>query len=451
MDATKPLHFRPSRRKFLAGLGALSLGQPTMAALAQTGPTLDGRTLGLTPGADTDQSGLFQAALDLAASTGVPLFLSGGNYNVSAISLPSNLKIFGVPGTVVLKAAAAGPVLSAHDRAHIFIEGIDIDGARGGNDSGNLIQLFGCEDVRLTAMGVRNGSESGIYLENCEGSVTYCMVSDFRINAIHAQNSAGLILSHNNIKNCGNGGIRVWRYENGHDGTIVTGNRVSNILSDSGNGQNGNGINIFRADEVIVSDNNITGCDFSAVRANSTNNTIIRGNICTQSREVAIFSEFAFTGSIIADNLIDQAAQGISITNFSDGGRLAVCSGNIVRNIWPSSPTNPDTSPAGIFAEADTAITGNVVETVPGIGILAGWGPYLRNVLIANNVVRDTRIGIGASVAEGAGVARISGNLIADASDVAIAALAWRDIMGTDRAQNLDQFETLTVENNTVS
>lgn len=451
MDATKPLHFRPNRRKFLAGLGVIGLAQPAMAALAQNTPVLDARNLGLVADADFDQSAVFQTALDTAARTGVALFLPSGGYRVSAINLPSNLKLFGIAGASVLKAAAAGPVLTAWDRAHISIEGIDIDGARGNNDAGDLIHLSNCDDISLMAMGVRRGSESGIYLENCSGSVTRCDIFGFRLNGIHAQNSAGLILSQNTIAECGNGGIRVWRYESGPDGTIVTGNRITKILSDSGNGQNGNGINIFRADEVIVADNNITGCAFSAIRANSTNNTIIRGNICTQSQEVAIFSEFAFTGSIIADNLVDQAAQGISITNFDNGGRLAICSGNIVRNIWPSSPTNPDTSPAGIYAEADTAITGNVVENVPGVGIGAGWGPYLRNVLVSNNIVRDTQIGIAVSVAEGAGAARIAGNLISGAERVAIAGMAWTEFVGSDLAVTPDQFAKITIDGNTVS
>ena len=176
----------------------------------------------------------------------------------------------------------------------------------------------------------------------------------------------------------------------GPDGTIITENTISDIRSGSGNGQNGNAINVFRADGVIVANNVASDVDFSAVRLNSTKDCLVRGNVGSECREVAIFSEFAFSGSVIAENIIDGAAAGISITNFNDGGRLAVCQGNIVRNIYPSSPTNPDTRPFGIFAEADTAITGNVIEEVPGIGIGAGWGEYLRDVLISGNVIRET-------------------------------------------------------------
>lgn len=177
---------------------------------------------------------------------------------------------------------------------------------------------------------------------------------------------------------------------------------------------------------------------------------MISGNELRNCREVALFSEFGFSGSVISGNIIDQAAQGISMPNLDSGGYLAVCTGNIVRNIWPSSPTNPDTSPVGIFAEADAAITSNLVENVPGLGIGAGWGEYLRNVVIANNVVRKTLYGIGVSVAPGAGKAQITGNLISEVEKTPIGAFKWREPAG-DLSKTPDLFDTVTVAGNTVS
>src|SRR5690606_27029986 len=135
------------------------------------------------------------------------------------------------------------------------------------------------------------------------------------------------------------------------DPTIISGNRIARIdWRGGGNGQNGNGVNVFRADGVIVAGNHIADCAFTAVRLNGTRNTQVSGNVCLNSGEVAIFSEFAFSGSVIANNIVDGAAGGISITNLDNGGQLAVCSGNIVRNIFPRSRVNPDTSPYGIYA-----------------------------------------------------------------------------------------------------
>ena len=97
---------------------------------------------------------------------------------------------------------------------------------------------------------------------------------------------------------------------------------------------------------------------------------------------MALYVEFAFEGAIVANNLIDGGNGGISFANFFEhGGRLGVCSGNIVRNIR-GGPTYPDGNlqiGAGIAAEADVAITGNVVEDAVW-GLQLGWGPYLRDV-----------------------------------------------------------------------
>ena len=68
----------------------------------------------------------------------------------------------------------------------------------------------------------------------------------------------------------------------------------------------------------------------------------------------------------------------------------------------------------GIAVEADTAVTGNVIENAPTAGIMLGWGHYLRDVAATGNVVRKADIGIAVSVATGAGTALIANNVIAD-------------------------------------
>jgi putative cofactor-binding repeat protein len=59
--------------------------------------------------------------------------------------------------------------------------------------------------------------------------------------------------------------------------------------------------------------------------------------------------------------------------------------GNLVRNLSLTGPYVPEdgTFGTGIGVEADTAITGNVVDSAPKFGLALGWGPYLRNVTIA--------------------------------------------------------------------
>ncbi|MCS6759746.1 MAG: hypothetical protein MO852_12955 [Candidatus Devosia euplotis] len=92
--------------------------------------------------------------------------------------------------------------------------------------------------------------------------------------------------------------------------------------------------------------------------------------------------------------------------------------------------------PVGIFAEAQTAITGNTVQNVPGLAIAAGYGTFLQNVLIAGNVVSASTIGIGVSAVDGAGPAHIGGNTISGATNAA-AGMAWDEIVEPDLIANV--------------
>jgi uncharacterized secreted repeat protein (TIGR03808 family) len=112
---------------------------------------------------------------------------------------------------------------------------------------------------------------------------------------------------------------------------------------------------------------------------------------------------------------VDAAEVGVSVCNFNEGGRLAIVQGNIFRNLGPRrrALTHPEESHGiGIGVEADTVVTGNVVENATVAGIQLGWGPYLRDVTVTGNVVRGADIGIAVSVVPGAGTALIADNLI---------------------------------------
>ena len=203
------------------------------------------------------------------------------------------------------------------------------------------------------------------------------------------------LIARNTISGAGNNGIQVWRGKPGDDGTIVIDNRIEAIDNRSGgSGQYGNAINVFRAANVIVRGNRIRNCAFSAVRGNAASNFQIEGNSITDVREVAIYAEFGFEGALVANNTIDGAAIGVSITNFNQGGRLASVHGNIIRNLLPKRPagTDPgDGAGIGIAVEADTAVTGNVIENAPTAGMILGWGQHLRDVAATGNVVRHGR------------------------------------------------------------
>src|SRR6202012_3725163 len=131
----------------------------------------------------------------------------------------------------------------------------------------------------------------------------------------------------------------------------------------------------FRASHVIVRGNFISQCAFSAVRGNTASNIHIEGNSVADVGEVALYSEFGFEGALIANNTVDGAAIGVSVTNFNQGGRLAVVQGNLIRNIVAQRPAGTDPNDGagiGIGVEADTLVSGNVVENAAVIGIAAG-------------------------------------------------------------------------------
>lgn len=428
-----------SRRSVLAGIALFAAS----SAAVRAQPGLDAASLGLIGNSREDQTALLQQAIDSAVAAGQALRLPSGTITASGLVFPSNLIIEGVPGSTELRSNA-GAVGRAYDCGSLVLRDIAFSGSGTGEEVPALLFIEASDAIALERCSFRNAPAIALAISDAAVTIRDCAFTEIGDAAIHAMNSRGLVVSGNRIDSCGNAGIRIWRSANGSDGSIVIGNRIGNIdWRGGGNGQNGNGINVFKADEVVVAGNHLSDCTFTAVRLNSTNNTQISGNICLRSGEVAIFSEFAFSGSVIANNIIDGAAQGISMTNMDSGGQLAVCSGNIVRNITPNSAVNPDTVPIGIAAEADAAITGNTVHNVPGLAFLAGYGPYLRNVTIGSNTVSECDIGIGVSVVEGAGAVHLAGNLI-QARQHAVVGLAWADIVETDLLANLDRYANVS-------
>src|SRR5207244_4231791 len=210
---------------------------------------------------------------------------------------------------------------------------------------------------------------NGIVLEAIEGEITNTAISGALGAAIHSLDARGLTIARNRIGSSGNNGIQVWRSQAGDDGTQVLDNRIEDTAAQAGgSGQNGNAINVFRAHNVTVRGNRIRNAAFSAVRGNAASNIQITNNICTGLGEVAIYAEFGFEGAVIANNTVDGAAIGIAVTNFNQGGRLAVVQGNLIRNLAPKRPAGTDPNDGngiGIGVEADAAVTGNIIENAP--------------------------------------------------------------------------------------
>src|SRR5690606_33109424 len=315
--------------------------------------------------------------------------------------------------------------LSATGAARVELSNISFDG--GGlalaEDVPALLHLRDIAELRIDNCEITATAKTGLQLEGCGGQIEGCRLSGIEEYGLYAIDSTGLSVTGNTIEGCGNGSILVHRRTKGEDGTLVSANRISRTGAGyGGTGQFGNAINIYRADAVMVSANHISDSAFTAIRANAASNIQISDNTCLRSGETAIYSEFGFEGALVTGNLVDGAANGISIANFDAGGRLAVVSNNIVRNISPTGPYEHDSVGfgIGIGVEADTVVSSNIIENVPRWGLLVGWGPYLRNVAVTGNIIRRAKIGCAVTVAEQPGNALISGNLFDDTPGGAI-------------------------------
>jgi uncharacterized secreted repeat protein (TIGR03808 family) len=319
-------------------------------------------------------------------------------------------------------------MVSGEGAGHLGLTNITLDG--GGiplPTRRGLVHCLGGRDIRVADCEITGSGGCGIWFENVSGDVSGNIITDTATTAVVSFDAQGLLVSRNTILGANDNGIEILRTAIADDGTLVLDNRIEDIKAGpGGSGQYGNAINAFRAGNVIVRGNRIRNCDYSAVRGNSASNIQITGNSVSDVREVALYSEFSFEGAVIANNTVDGAAFGVSVCNFNEGGRLAVVQGNVIRNLRPKRPigTAPDDDAGvGIYVEADTAVSGNVIENAPSFGIITGWGKYLRDVSISGNVIRNAFIGVGVSVAPGAGTVLVSNNLISETPRGAVVGL----------------------------
>jgi uncharacterized secreted repeat protein (TIGR03808 family) len=398
--------------------GALAMS-PDAARAAPLTSALgrDATQYGVRPGSLDDQTRALQRAIDEAARAQVPLALPPGVYRTGMLRLSGGTQLIGVRGATRLAFTGGASMLQGEGASSIGLSNLTLDG--GGiklPDRRGLVHCIQGRDIRITDCEIIGSGGNGVWLENVSGDVSGNILSNTATTAIVSFDAQGLIVSRNTILGTNDNGIEILRTAIGDDGTLVLDNRIEDIKAGpGGSGQYGNAINAFRAGNVIVRGNRIRNCDYSAVRGNSASNIQITGNSVSNVREVALYSEFSFEGAVIANNTVEGAALGVSVCNFNEGGRLSVVQGNIIRNLLPKRPvgTAPDDDAGiGIYVEADTSVTGNVIESAPSFGIIAGWGKYLRDVAITGNVIRNAFVGIGVSVTSGAGTALVNNNMI---------------------------------------
>lgn len=390
-------------------------------------------------------AGTLQNAMDIARTNGRPLYIQQGSYNVGNLTVTTAsgggkpLVMYADPGTVTLTYTTGTVFLRIDAISDCEIRGITFNANSRAYSGAGIAAAISVANASRTAIEncrVLTGLDIGIAMDACgtrqtigvngtneiassAGRIAGCEISAFE-SGIFTRDCVATEITGNNVRNCRNNGIQVWQSTPRLDGSRIARNTVTGIdAQGGGSGQNGNGINTYKAHNVVIADNVIRFCDFSAVRCNVSNSVQVLGNNCYALGETAIFIEetddatgFNNVGNVVSNNVVDQCNVGVSVTNFNNGGRMATVSNNIVRNCHPS-PSNPDrTFGSGILAEADAVITGNVVECADLFGIGLGTNDFTRNLIASGNVVRKSTYGISVSGDSAAGHQTVHGNII---------------------------------------
>lgn len=412
-------------RTALFGTVAVSAGPalaqvPRPSAPAPLGMLgLEAAQFGLRPGSSEDQSRHLQAALVEAVKRDAPLIIAPGRYRIGNVVLPENARLIGVPGATQFIAAQAGPLLVARRIKRAAISGIVLDGLdiklgqRGG-----LLNIEEVLDFALSDCEFANAGSVGLTLNRTAGRIERNRFRSMRESALFSLDSRGLSIEANTVEDCGNNGIQLWRSQPGDDQSLVRGNRINRIRNDAGgDGPNGNGISLYRAGGVVIEGNTLRDCALTFIRNNSGSAVQILGNQGRRCGETALYSEFAFEGAVIANNLVEDCAQGANITNLDHGGRLSVFANNIIRNAQKGlAPKGKElVGGIGVHVEAEAAVTGNVIENASEIGISLGWSWAMRNLVATGNVVRRSGIGISVSLVPKERNALIANNVINEA------------------------------------
>ncbi len=432
-----------------AGLGGgvlttFGAGLSVAAPRADAAPAARKSTAGspsatsLQPASETDQTAALQALIDGAAERGEGLVLPSGRFLTRELKLHGGSRISGSGAATVLELISGATLFNAAAADDLSLTHLSLDGGHHAPPNSartGLIAIKSSRNVTLAHLDMRSAGGHGLLLDGCSGRVNQCRISYAADAGIFALDSIGLSLALNEVTDCGNNGILIWRTDSGEDGTQVCANRIARISAlGGGSGQNGNGINVYRAAGVIVSENRITDCALTAVRGNAASNLQIVANSCARLGEVAIYAEFGFEGALISSNIVDGAATGISVTNFDVGGRLAVIQGNLIRNLVRREHEPVDKRGEGIAVEADATISGNTIENAPAAGIVIGWGRHMRNCMASGNLIRNARVGIMVSSDPEAGSAFITSNMISGSTDGAIRAMTRGTPHGPDLA-----------------
>jgi uncharacterized secreted repeat protein (TIGR03808 family) len=362
-----------------------------------------------------DQTAELQAAIKQALSGNRHLQLGPGTFEVRALRAQGDITITGIPGRTILKFRGGKRLLSISSADTVVLQGLSFlsEGVEGELVLAEAVERLLIEDCDFAA------ASTGVRTIACAGRITGSRFRNQKDVAVQALDSKGLEISGNTVTDQSNNGIQIFRSEKGDNVNTISNNFIARIAAENGrDGPYGNGINVYNSRGTIVANNRITDCAFTGIRNNSSDESTITGNQIIRCNETALYVEFTFEGAVVSNNIVETAASGISIVNFRENGRMAQCTGNIVRNI-AGKDAHGDPLGGAITAEAETVVANNVIEKAENFGMQLGWGPYGRNLVSTSNVLRECGSAIVFS-AVAPGPILIANNMIAGSTKGAI-------------------------------
>ncbi len=384
-----------------------------------TATSLNGADYGMVAGTTADQTAHFQAAINAAQSQGLPLFVPAGSYHITTVNITAPVEIYSTPGGATILGYQQSPMISAAPSGSgssfgpVYIHDITVSGqfqsypAALSNPA--LISTSSINDLTIERCVLLQSGNHGIFLDQTSGVVEDCDIAqagDFAIYSIDASNG-GMIIDNNRISYAGNNGIYIQRSSASGDQSIVSNNLIGFTSANSGGtGPYGNGVIVYLADFVKVTGNMIYTSAFSAIRFNGSSYGEITGNRCYNSSEFAIRVEAAqantpFFGGIVANNIVNIAGAGISVSNSNNGARETIISGNQIYTCTNNAIGGYQTWGTGIFAEADVVVTSNIVDNCADWGIViyptnnGVFGAQKISAQAMNNTIKNCAGGVG--------------------------------------------------------
>lgn len=240
-----------------------------------------------------------------------------------------------------------GTPLKIENMSSVRFRGVDFDGRNLALPDyaylrSAFIALKQTNDIVFEDRQIKNAPGVGVYVTGGNAKLTGCYIASHSGGVF--SEDAQTFVHKNNITMMANSGVET---------------------AAGGTGENGDGVNLFRAMGVNVCDNHILNVKYSAVRCNGGGMAVIAGNHVWNAREVAIYIEAP--------------------------GRIIDPTGAVVSN------NHLDTVGAGVTAETDCVISRNIIDRAQGVGIQLGAKDAARDLCVTGNLIRGSVFGIAVS------------------------------------------------------